>query len=46
MRFFLTVVLLLAATLLFAQPKIEFKSAIHDYGNIKEDGGMAETVFL
>ena len=45
MRFFLTVVLLLAATLLFAQPKIEFKSAIHDYGNIKEDGGMAETVF-
>ncbi len=34
-----------AALLLNAQPKIEFKNMEHDFGNIKEDKGMATTNF-
>jgi hypothetical protein len=38
-------VLLISVLLSSAQPKIEFKKTEHDYGTIKEDGGMATATF-
>jgi hypothetical protein len=38
-------VLLFSVLFLFAQPKIQFKTVEHDYGSIKEDGGLATAVF-
>lgn len=37
--------LLFSFFLLSAQPKIEFKALEHDFGSIKEDKGLATTVF-
>ena len=45
MKFIITVVSLFIAISLFAQPKIEFKNSTYDYGTIKEDDGLAQTVF-
>ena len=36
---------LLSFLVLSAQPKAEFKTTEHDFGSIKEDGGLATTVF-
>jgi hypothetical protein len=41
----LIIFLLAIAQLLNAQPQIKFTSTEYDYGSIKEDGGIAETVF-
>lgn len=46
MRYSLLAILLIATLGLFAQPKIDFKNTTHDYGDIKEDGGMAESEFV
>lgn len=46
MKQILSIFLVLTTSLLLAQPKIEFKNTTHDYGNIKEDGGLAETEFV
>ncbi|MGF7140809.1 DUF1573 domain-containing protein [Roseimarinus sediminis] len=45
MKHILTIVLLFSVSLLWAQPKMEFDKTVHDYGSIKEDGGIAEAVF-
>lgn len=45
MKYLILLLLLTSNLVVFSQPKIEFKSTTHDYGNIKEDGGIAETVF-
>lgn len=37
--------LLVTAQMLNAQPQIKFSNTEYDYGSIKEDGGVAQTVF-
>lgn len=44
-KFSLTIASLFIVLSTFAQAKMEFKSTTHDYGAIKEDGGVAETEF-
>ncbi|MBN2261438.1 MAG: DUF1573 domain-containing protein [Prolixibacteraceae bacterium] len=46
MKYIATAIFLIASLVLFSQPKIDFKNTTHDYGDIKEDGGMAETEFV
>lgn len=45
MKQIITIFLLLSTSLIFAQPKIEFKNTTHDYGVVKEEGGLAECKF-
>lgn len=41
----LSFVFALAATVAYAQPKIQFKKTKHEFGSIKEDGGLAQVTF-
>lgn len=45
MKYTLSLILLFTVASLIAQPKIDFKETTHDYGNIKEDDGLAKTSF-
>ncbi|MFA9391616.1 MAG: DUF1573 domain-containing protein [Prolixibacteraceae bacterium] len=46
MKYLLAFVLLLNSSVyIFAQAQIKFSASEHDYGTIKEDGGLAETIF-
>lgn len=46
MKYITTAIFLIVSLVLFSQPKIEFKNTTHDYGDIKEDGGLAEVDFI
>lgn len=41
----LSFVFALAATVAYAQPKIQFTKTKHEFGTIKEDGGLAQVTF-
>ncbi|OJJ14287.1 hypothetical protein BKI52_43160 [marine bacterium AO1-C] len=41
----LSFVFALAATVAFAQPQIQFQKTKHEFGTIKEDGGLAQVTF-
>ncbi len=45
MKYIILTISLFAIITLQAQPKIEFKNKTYDYGAIKEEDGIAETVF-
>ena len=45
MKYLLISIAIAASLLANAQPQIKFSETEHDYGSIKEDGGLAETVF-
>jgi hypothetical protein len=45
MKYLILLLFVTSSMVVFSQPKIEFKNTTHEFGDIKEDGGIAETVY-